>query len=835
MPNINKSIADYIECLASEFDSQIAITYYHRFRSTTYTYRQIYELALKCSVFFYEKGIIKGDRILIYGDNCPEWVVVLLSCALTGIILVPIDSKSPPEFVEKIRKETDAKWVISDASIPSQNTVLDHLFSIIEAHDSSLFFKKRARLSRDDIFEILYTSGTTAAPKGAVIRHRNFIASIWGLREHHLVCNKNCRFLSMLPLSHVLEQNGGCLSVLRFGGQIVYAKQVRFARIVEILIQEKITHIVSVPAILKRFQNKIVEESETGGTSHQLKKLLHFSQNLPTFLRRLLSRPLRQKIGPHLQAFLCGGAPLNLSTETFWENLGIKVIQGYGLTESCAMSCINTFNHRQKGSVGKPIPNQTLTLGKDNEILLRGDNIISEYYNAPELNREYFRDGWYHTGDVGRWDDEGNLYIVGRLKEMILTSNGLNVFPTDIEEILNNMEGIKESAVFEDPLHEGKLLAGIILENQEIDTHITLEKTNRQLATHQHLSQLIPWFHPYLPKTVSLKIKRNELPKIYEQYSTKKVSVSQPQQDPLLHIIAEICRVPASGLAPETTLVKNLNFDSLNLVDLVIRLESQFRVDIDEAQLNRDCSIQQLRKLIIAAQKIKKPPRLSPFYWSRSAKIIRRILRMTMEGIIRRWIKIEVVGVIPEIPKNRPTIFIANHTSHLDTFSILGTVPSYFKYRIAIAAAYDYFFGEKKKRSFFMNPLLIPMFPFHRDDYFSENLKNMGELLKSGQHLLIFPEGTRSRNGTMASFKPGIGMIVKEMNAQVVPIHIDGAYQLWPSSASYPKKGKIQVRYGKPISFDSTFSPETITSTLETHVRELASKKTGFAERDERV
>jgi long-chain acyl-CoA synthetase len=640
------SLADYIEHLATEFDSQTAITYYHRFRSTSYTYRELYQLALKCSAFFLEKGLIKGNCILIYGDNCPEWVVVLLSCALTGIVLVPIDSKSPKAFAEKIRFETQAKWIISDVPTKHPNIRLDDLFSLIEPYVSD--FRRSHPVDGDDILEIIYTSGTTAAPKGAVIRHRNLIASIWGIRQQSLVCDKNSRFLSMLPLSHVLEQNGGCLSVLRFGGQIIYAKQVRFIRIIDIMIQEKITHIISVPAILNRFHNKIVEEFEARGKTSLLKRLLQLSRHLPIFLRRLLSLPVRQKIGSHLQAFICGGAPLNLNTETFWENLGIKVIQGYGLTESCAMSCVNTYKYRKKGSVGRPIPNQLLKLGEGNEILLRGENIISEYYNAPELNQEYFCDGWYRTGDVGRMDEEGNLYIVGRLKEMILTSNGLNVFPSDIEEILNNMPGIKESAVFEDPTNEGKLLAGIVMDIQEIDIKSTLEETNRQLAAHQQLSKLIPWFHSSFPKTNSLKIKRNELANIYQQLAKKHVITAPP--DPLLQIIAEISKVPVADLHPETTLVKNLSLDSLNLVDLVIRLESQFRVDIDEAVLSQDCNLQQLRTLLTTTQKAPKPPAFH--YGSWPIKALRRLFRIIIEhAILRRWIKIEVIGTIPEIPK----------------------------------------------------------------------------------------------------------------------------------------------------------------------------------------
>ncbi|MBF5058601.1 AMP-binding protein [Candidatus Neptunochlamydia vexilliferae] len=764
-----------IRAIAEKYESKRALTYYHRFRINHYTYGELYQLALKCIGYFIENGGKKGDRILICADNGPQWVVLLFAAALGGLTLVPIDRKSSPEFLAKVTAETAPKWTFLG---------LDDLFSLIEEADPVL---PHWEVLDEDLFEIVYTSGTTAAPKGIKIQHCNLSASIASVQAF-LSSKFQGTLLSMLPLSHVLEQTAGCLATLSFGARIIYTQQVRFSRIAQILKEEKVTHVVAVPAILKNFQK-----------NHSPIRWLSY---LPFFLRRLLSFPVRKKLGRHFKAFICGGAPLSSFVEDFWENLGIKVAQGYGLTESCGIATGNTFKKRQKGSVGRPFPGQEVKLGAQNEVLLKGKNIICE-------------DEWYHTGDVGRFDKKGNLYIVGRLKEMILTSNGLNVFPSDIEKILSRSPAIKECAVFEDPTKEGRLIGGVIL-NADTDLKELLQKANLELASHQQVSALVPWSQPTFPKTPSLKIKRGQLPKIYAQTAA---TPEQNHTDPLLRIIGAIANVPADTLTPETVLTKDLGLDSLNFVDLTLKLEAEFRTSIDEALFAGACTIQKVREALDTSPE--EPPPLPRFYYSQVGSGIRQAFHSCLQhGLIRRWLSFKTAP-FPKLDLNKPTIFIANHSSHLDSLSILTTLPRSIRNKILIAAAYDYFFGKEKKGGLLMHPLMIPIFPFHREKYFSENLKNLGKFLSQGRPLLIFPEGTRSRSGTLAPFKPGIGMIVKEMGAQVVPTYISGAYKLWPPSASLPKRGTIAVRYGAPLTFDKEDSPEAITKVLEKNVRAL--------------
>ncbi|MDX8431128.1 MAG: AMP-binding protein [Candidatus Algichlamydia australiensis] len=807
-----ESIRYFIETLWQEYGDNTAIISYHRFKRREYTYTEIYSLIKKCAAYLQSKGLKKGDKILIYAENSPEWVVILLSCALSGIVLVPIDRKSPINFAKAIFDRTEAKWLVSDLqqnAITADCIPIETLFATIASFSGDSL--KEVTIVADDLLEIVFTSGTTSEPKGVVITHRNFVASIQGIRMQNLSCNNYCRFLSMLPLSHVLEQNAGCLSILRFGGQIVYTRGLSFTRIVEVMREEKISHIIAVPAILEQFASKIQKEIEKKRLKKVFSILFKILKIAPQTVRRALLFGIRRKFGKNLQTFICGGAPLDQEVELFWKGMGVDVLQGYGLTESSAMCCVNTYAKSKRGAVGIPLPNLSLKIDKNGEILLKGDSIINEYYRNEKLNKEAFTEGWFHTGDVGRIDKKGFLYITGRLKDMILTSNGLNVFPTDIEKVMTRIPGIVEGAVFEDPKAKGKLVAAVIVDDQYREQS-ALEQVNTQLAPHQKLAKMVEWSRSSLPKTPSMKLNRKELAKIYLEELLQISKKTSQEIDPLVQILSQISQVPEEKIKHNSLIVKDLGLDSLSLVELVLALEARFRIEIDESILTQNLTLFELKK-ILTSDKQKRPMKSACYIYSKFFRWINRIFRSLTIKILSMRVKVEVIGELPAL--KRPTIFVANHTSHLDTYSIISAVSEEVQNHLVAAAAHDYFFEKHKIRGFFLTLFLLPLIPFYRSGKFSQNLKMMSKAMGKKNHLLLFPEGTRSRTGEMGRFKKGIGMVVKEMDAHVIPLYIEGAHLLLPPQSAIPQKGKIKVHIGEKLSFEPSLSAEEITSCLK--------------------
>ncbi len=827
------TVGHFINLLSRDFANRNAITYYSKYRVYKYTFKEINELVEKLSVYFYENGIKKGDKILVYAGNCPEWGTILLSAGLTGIIIVPVDFNSNLELVNKIASLTKPKLIITDKvetcsgmDMPVYN--IDNLFERIKNCGADSLNSYNYYISGDDIFEIVYTSGTTSEPKGVVIKQKNIVSNIRSLRMR-LRCNPSWKFFSMLPLSHLLEQTVGFFSPLRFGCEVVFYKFKKFSDIGKIIKSHGITCIVAVPSILSLFKEKIVDTAKQRGMVNKLENLLNFSGKFPMGIRRLMTYKIRKGIGRNLDMFISGGGQLSRDVEDFWENLGIRVVQGYGLTEASPIVTCNSFNMRVRGSVGKVLKLQNIKIDNDGEIRICGENITAGYYQRPDLDKEYFENGWYKTGDIGHLDDAANLFLTGRKKNMIVGSSGLNVYPEDIEAVINKDTNVADSVVFADDQNGNiQIVAAIIPAADSIDIEEIKSKTNKSLEIYQQINKILLWPNDSFPMTPTLKINRKDVVEQYHSFkhsdSPNKRVIGETVSDKIVLIINSILNTSHQDIKTNTQLVKDLGFDSLKIIELVVALENTFHNEIDETTFSNNLTFGDVVKCIeTPSQALKKLGDDTKRAFSPFIHFGRKIIIPFVRTLVFNWIlgiKVTTKGNL-QLNKNEPVIFIANHQSHLDTTSILFSLKSPVRYKTVVAAADDYFFQNRGFAGYLFS-FLFNLFPFYRKDNFRMNFENVGRFIDKGISVLIYPEGTRSRDGKMASFKPGIGIIVKEMNVPVIPIGLKNTFTLLPFNSKFPKRGNIEAKFGDKIEFNGK-TPEEIARELETAVRELCS------------
>jgi len=829
-----QSIGHFVEMLGEELAERTAFTYFAGYRRRSYSYADLRELARKLATHLVELGLDKGDRVLICAENCPEWATLLLACGLTGVTLVPVDRKSSASLLDRIAGATDPRLLVTDrADLAERSPIpaldIDELFPLSAGCDPRVLDERDVYVDGDDVLEIVFTSGTTTEPKGAVIRQRNVVANLRALRLS-LRFDPAWRFLSLLPLSHMLEQTVGCLAPLRFGCQVIYHKRVPFAEVAAIIREQRVTTIVAVPAVLELFKSKIEDRAAEIGSADGLRRMVRVGGRLPFGARRLLSRPVRKGLGPALTAFICGGGPLGDSVEGFWERLGIRVIQGYGLTEASPIVTCNSFEERVRGSVGRVLREQRLRLEPDGEILVAGENVIGGYHQRPDLDAGCFCDGWYRTGDIGRLDGAGNLYIVGRKKNMIVGANGMNVYPEDIEGALVERPEVAEAVVFADEVGgRAELVAAVIPRGAVADVDALREQVNADLEPHQRLARLVVWHRDEFPRTPTLKVKREEVVREYGELAGARNDrpTGPSARDRLCELVARVAGRAPSEVDGATRLAADLGLDSLAMVELAVSLEAAYGTQIDEGRLAACATVAEVADLLERRESAAPLEGARDWPRSLSARIARAVLLPLFQLLVLRL----VLGLRVQVDRRsrarsrRPVIYVANHQSHLDTPTVLGAIARTRGGRVAVAAAHDHFFANRRLVGF-LGQLVLGMFPFHREGGFRANLKSIGRCLDAGWSVLIFPEGTRSRSGAMARFKPGIGRIVREMGVPVVPLRIDGAHELLPAGRTLPRRGTVCVTVGDELEIAGQ-EPEEITSTLERAVARMGAAPIG--------
>jgi long-chain acyl-CoA synthetase len=508
------TLTDLITTAAERYGPCVALTLVRERSSECWTYADLYRYARRVAQMVQARGIAPGERVVIWAPNGPRWVGAFFGCVLAGVVVVPLDVKSTAAFVGKIAAQSEPRLAVATRATAAGLAALGLPCVAVEDLDAALPEDDTSwcpvQVRPDDVAELVFTSGTTGAPKGVMLSHENILSDLQAVYTY-LPPSQTYRMLSLLPLSHMFEQIAELFYILSVGASIIYVDSLQPATIFRAMRDERVTAIPVVPQILALFMSGIERDVKKAGKWRSWERAHRLASLLPLRARRLLFRAVHARLGGRLDFVVSGGAHLDPRLAQRWENLGIKVVIGYGATEASPIITANSFKRRNLHSVGRPIPCNEVRIAADGEILVRGRNITRGYWRNEEATRAAFDDGWYRTGDLGHFDTAGYLYLKGRKKNMIVLANGMNVYPEDVENALLEEPGMTDAVVLGRE-HEGDVaLHAVLLLQPGADAEAIVKRANKRLAPHQRVKSHTVWPEKDLPRTLKREPKRDEI------------------------------------------------------------------------------------------------------------------------------------------------------------------------------------------------------------------------------------------------------------------------------------------------------------------------------------
>ena len=817
------------------------------------SYSDILSRSGGCAQYFESQGITKGDRIILWGENRPEWAEVFWAAVARGVQVVPADFKSSHNFVKRIQDETGAKLVVcGDEVDPSWIEGPAITFEEIEELDEVEL--EPVAVGTNDIVEIVYTSGTTSDPKGVVHRHRNICANLRPFAEEFhryrflAAPFQPIRLLNLLPLSHMFGQSMGLFIPPLLGGSCVFMHGLSPPEIMETVRGARISVVVAVPRIVEQLQNHLI--NSFGPPESKLR-----TSGIPSILERWIRhRKFHSYAGYKFWSVVVGGAPLSEGLERFWSSLGILVIQGYGLTEASPIVSLNHPFGAKIGSIGKPVKGQEVKIACDGEILVRGDNVVSEYLGTSDLGQRVSENGWLYTGDLGEFDRAGYLRFKGRKKETIITSEGLNVYPQDVEKALNQLAEVSQSVVL-GLAREGneEVHAVLILERDATAPQDAIRTANQILEPHQRIRGWTVWPDSDFPRTTAtLKIDRRKiLERIHQMESTTEISSGKEKQHPewMSYLPPKSANQGGSEYSKDDNLDVDLGMTSLDRIELLTRIQEYHSQRLDEETFARLSTVGEISSWLEDSAENQRHAtgdfldsalRSTRPRWTRTFPI--RVFRDAAQSalivpVFKRYIEFSVEGERHLDCVKPPVIFAANHCSNLDTIALQSALPYEWRHRLAPAIRQEYFaahfspidfsFKERMRKSleYYLACILFNTFPIPQHmGGIHRTLKYAGELVEQGYCLLIFPEGARSEDGRLRTFKAGIGVLATGLHVPVVPVHISGLFEVLSKHDSWPSSGRSTLRIGTALRFSRKMDSKLAAKQVEEAIRALGSQ-----------
>jgi long-chain acyl-CoA synthetase len=691
----------------------------------------------------------------------------------------------------------------------------------------------------ESLASIIYTSGTTGTPKGVMLTHGNFTSLLAGLAPVFPL-GQGDRVLSVMPLHHTFEFTCGMLLPLSRGSQVVYLDELTGERVVTAMREARVTAMVGVPALWQLLERRIFQQVRERGAAAEtvFDMALAFNKMLGekfgADVGKVLFGPVHSALGGNLKYLISGGAALPKDTAQVFQSLGLPLAEGYGLTEAApVLSVAKAKIGGKHGTVGKAVPGVEIKIeGADargvGEVLARGPNVMVGYADNPEATALAIDgDGWLHTGDLGFIDRKGELTIVGRSKEVIVAASGENLYPDDVERALGQIAGIKELVVLgiDDPKggERAALLAVPDFEDvADDDRQAAQDRAMKKLRA--AVRELPPAWQPpvvlcydaELPRTATRKVKRSAVKPIAERLAAATAPLRSARGGvavtPVRNAIAAIARRDLAEVTTSARLKADLGFDSLMMTELAVALETvrgskiaPERVAHVETVGELEAALELTEQVEAEASKTAKVEGKDDDAYPEVPGALRDVAKAAIAVVQREFygqvMDAKVTGRA-YIPHNRNTLVVANHASHLDMGLVKYALGTYGRDLVTIAAR-DYFFDTKLRRAFSEN--FTNLVSFDRDggsNDLRQTLREVGALLDEGKTVLIFPEGTRSTDGTIREFKGAIGHLAVHHKVDVLPLWLGGTYQALPKDAAIPRKRDLTARIGPALRHD---------------------------------
>ncbi|CAA9425394.1 MAG: Long-chain-fatty-acid--CoA ligase [uncultured Pyrinomonadaceae bacterium] len=878
---MEKSFCQLIINAAESHRDKVAMRIVGEETDGKYTYGEMLDQVRSIAFRLEKENINFGDRVALISENHPRWAVAYYGILFRGAVCVPVDPHGEIETVTNFIENSEAKMAFIGEEFVKDFQAIEERFGrkfpavVLQNVESSNGFgsfddwattprpadfdKKTPPAKMEDLAQLTYTSGTTGTPKGVPLTHSNIYHEAVGCQEVMNLSETEV-VLSVLPLFHVFAQVVNLWVVASIGGSVYYVKELAPAELTKAFETKEITLLTGVPRLWYLFHKKIfdnvAQQSVVVRTLFDklLKTNFYLRENFNVNLGRKFFGKVHDGFGGNLRTTISAGSRFDEKIARDYHALGFTMIQGYGLTETTGAISCTRFEDNVVGSVGKAINYSETKIGELNdegagEVLIRGKMVFGGYYQNPEATKEAFtEDGWFRSGDLGKFDERGNLHIVGRSKDVIVLPNGKNIHPEDLEVHYSKTPMVGEMCILgvkdetSNLAGAEKLVAVVVpdfeymkrnsIANAREAIRHEFDDLGRELPEYQRVRETIVRAEP-LPRTATRKVRRFEvakeiadgkfassdapLVKKLEFTDADKQLMASPIGNQLTKLVRQNSeQAEAEAIHPAMSLEIDLGLDSLSRAEVFAGLEQAFGIEFDGDEAANALTVKEVVELTekhtgganaeivetdfnwgkIVRESDDRMPEVQGILKSRTfgMALVYTVFKF-FNLIARLFFRLEVSGKENLRAVKRPFIVAPNHQSYLDPFLVTSEY-AFDDFKNSFAVGASQFFESKFMQSLaaFLNTV-----PIDADTQLLKAMKAGAVGLKHGKILNIFPEGARAFDGELHEFKKGAAILAVELDVPVVPVALDGFYRVWGRSSGKINFSKTQIRYGKPF------------------------------------